>query len=264
MKVFISADIEGVTGVTAWNEATPGTYEYAAACKQMTKEVLAACEACNEMGVEKIYVKDSHDIARNIDITALPENVILIKGWTNHPTTMVAGLDESFDAMMYIGYHAAAGCNGNPLAHTMNTANNYVKINGKIASEFDMHTYIAAHYNVPIIFLSGDKELCEKSKELCPNLETVAVKEGIGGATFNLNPEYACKLIKEGVKKGLAKKDSCRIPSPEKFELEINFREHTRALQASFYPGVEQLDEKTVKFIGSDIIEMMIARMFIL
>lgn len=264
MKVFISADIEGVTGVTSWEETTPGTPEYTAACKQMTNEVLAACEACNEIGVEKIYVKDSHDIARNIDITKLPENVVLVRGWTNDPTSMVAGLDESFDALMYIGYHAAASCNGNPLSHTMNTANNYIKINGKRASEFDMHTYVAAYYNVPIVFLSGDKQLCEMSKELCPNIETVAVKEGIGAATFNLNPEYSCKLIKEGVKKGLAKKDTCRISSPEKFELEINFKEHVRALKASFYPGVKQLDEKTVKFTGKNIMEMMTARMFIM
>ena len=131
MKVYISADIEGVTNVTNWDETELYHDAHAAAKKQMTREVLAACRGSLAAGAEEIVVKDAHDSARNIIAEEMPDEVTLIRGWTNAPESMMAGLDSSFDAVIYIGYHSGAYYDGNPLAHTMNTQNNYIKINGK-------------------------------------------------------------------------------------------------------------------------------------
>ena len=264
MKVFISVDIEGVTGVTHWDETELSNGVYAAAAKQMTREALAACEGAIEAGADEIVIKDGHDSARNLDITVFPDCVKVIRGWTNTPESMMAGIDETFDAAMMIGYHSEAGSGRNPLSHTMNCGNNYVKINGRRSAEFDMNTYVAAYYGVPVVFVSGDEGLCEHAKELVPAIETVGVKNGVGSATFNLAPQKACSLIKEGAKAGLSRISECKLESPESFEMEINFKECVNALRGSYYPGAEQIDERTVRFVVKDIQEMMAARMFIL
>ena len=127
-----------------------------------------------------------------------------------------------------------------------------------------MNAYIAAYYDVPVVFVSGDQELCDHAVKLVPAIRTAGVKYGIGNATFNMSCEKACRLIKEGVKEGLQHIDECRIKSPSQFEMEINFKESVNALRASFYPGVKQLDANTVIYTGKDIQDMMTARMFIL
>ncbi len=265
MKVYISVDIEGITGVTDWNETILGHIDHAWAADQMTKETIAACQGAIEMGAKEIIVKDAHDSGRNIDISKLPREATVIRGWTYSPESMMAGIDESYDAAIFIGYHSGAGYNGNPLAHTMDREKPvYVKINNELASEFTMNTYIAAYYGVPVVFLSGDEMLCKSSKDIVANIETVAVKKGEGNATFNIHPEHACESIKNGVKEGLKKIQKCKIKSPEKFDLEIRFTHHKDANRAMYYPGVSCVDGYTVKYMAKDIQDMMTARMFIL
>lgn len=264
MKVYISADIEGISYVTNWNETELSHAEHAQAAAQMTKEVLAACEGAIAAGAKEIYVKDAHDSARNILTDKIPEQVTLIRGWTNTPESMMAGIDSSFDAAIFIGYHSGAGFNGNPLSHTMNLENNYVKINGKSIAEFDMNAYVAAHYHVPVVFVSGDAQLCSHAKTLINSIETVSTKEGIGNATFNLSGNTVCRLIREGVFKGLSNRQDCLPETPEKFEMEINFKECVHALRSSYYPGASQIDSRTVTYTGKNILDMMTARMFML
>lgn len=204
MKVFISADIEGVTGVTTWCETEYGGEGYEAACRQMTLEVKAACEAAMELGYE-VAVKDGHGSARNIDMWGLPEGVELIRGWRSSPETMMGGLDGSFDAVLYIGYHSPEGMNTSPMAHTTEHEwFNWVKINGKLASEFSLNALYAADMGVPSVFLSGDKGICDHAKDYYKDIVTVATKEGTGNSTWSLHPATSLKLIKEGVRKALS------------------------------------------------------------
>lgn len=265
MKIHISVDIEGITGVTNWNETELGHSEHIWAAEQMTKETIAACEGAIEMGAKEIIIKDAHDSGRNLDLSKLPREASVIKGWTLSPESMMAGIDETFDAAIFIGYHSAAGENGNPLSHTMDSQKAvWLKINDELASEFTLNTMIASHYGVPVVFLSGDKMLCDNSKKLVTNIETVGVKSGIGGATFNMHPVLACEAIKEGVKKALRKIGKCKIEVPKNPKLEIRFREHQDANRASYYPGVKIVDDYTVEYQAKDIQDLIIARMFIL
>lgn len=264
MKVFLSVDIEGITGVTSWNETNLGNQEHRLCAEQMTKETLAACEGAITMGVKEILIKDAHDSARNIDFTKIPKCAKISRGWTNTPESMVAGLDETFDAAIFIGYHSGAGYDGNPLSHTMSLSNNYIKINGEIASEFVINSYLAAKYGVPVVFLSGDKMLCETAKKFNKGIETLAIKERVGGASISINPELSCELIREGVKKALKHTSACKIEIPDKFEVEINYREHFKAKKASYFPGVSQTGPYTVKYTAKDINEFSTTMMFIL
>ncbi len=265
MKVFISVDIEGVTGVTNWNETELGHHEYDLAREQMIKETIAACQGALDGGAKEIIVKDAHDSARNLDISRLPKEACVIRGWDSSPLSMMAGLDSSFDAVIFIGYHAGASENGNPLAHTMDSSKcTWLKINDEIGSEFTLNTLTAAYFGVPVVFLSGDKMLCENSKKLVPSLESLAVKEGIGGATLNIHPDLALEKIREGVKKGLRQREECKIDLEESYKLEIRFRDHMDGRKAKYYPGVEEIDGFTVKFEAKNFLDVLIARMFIL
>jgi D-amino peptidase len=231
----------------------------------MTREVNAACEAALEAGAEDILVKDAHDSARNIDPGKLPERARILRGWAKNPLVMMAGLDNSFDGVVFTGYHSAAGTNGNPLSHTMDTIAEYVKINGEYVSEFIINAYTAAYFKVPVLFLSGDRMLCESAKKLNPNIKTVAVSEGIGNGSISINPNLALKRIKQGVLEAL-KDDRSKymIGLPEKFSMEISYKEHYLAYKAGFYPGAVQTGVKTVSFEAADYMDVLKFILFVL
>ncbi len=257
-KLFISADLEGTAGVTHWDETELGKDLYPHFARQMTSEVTAACEAALAAGYDDVLVKDAHDSGRNIDPSALPEQARIFRAWSRHPYSMMFGLDDSFDGVVFTGYHSAAGTNASPLAHTMNRQNNWVKINGQIAAELMINSLTAAYIGVPVYCVCGDKGLCEWIKSVNPNIETVAVSEGTGNGSLSIHPDLAVKRIRETVEKAVQKdgKD-CMFPLPEHFHVEINFREHYRAYDGGFYPGATQVDEKTVAYDSDNWLDVL-------
>ena len=264
MKVYISVDFEGIAGSTSWASTNLGDLEHAPLAREMTLEAVAACEGALAAGATEIYVKDAHDSGRNMDISLFPKEVKIIRDWTCEPISMIGGLDSSFDAVMYVGYHSPAGLNGSPLSHTMNRGNHYVKYNGKLAAEFLIHAYAAAAMGVPSVFLSGDKMLCDYVHEYDPQITTAAVKEGLGSATISAAPVMAQQMIREGAEKALRNRANCHLDVPETITMEICYKDHWNAKRASYYPGVKQLDAYTVSFTTSSMDELMAARMFIL
>lgn len=259
MKVYISADIEGITGTTSWSETEKKDADYSAFVKQMEKEVCAACRGAFQAGAKEILIKDAHDSGRNIDPAVLPRNVKLIRGWSGHPFSMVQELDESFDALIFIGYHSYGGSNQNPLSHTMNCENvNYIKINGRYASEFLIHAYAAATVNVPVVFVSGDQGLCDEIKEVNDKISTLAVKEGVGNSTISIHNDLANELTEKKVEEVLKSNlNVCKITLPDSFEVEISYTKHARAYKASFYPGMEQISPTNVLFKSNDYFEVL-------
>ncbi len=264
MKVYISVDIEGTAGTTSWASTNLGDKEHAAAAREMTLEAVAACQGAIEAGATEIYVKDAHDSGRNMDLSLFPREARVIFDWSLTPDSMIAGLDSSFDALMFVGYHSPAGLPGSPLCHTMNRGNNYVKINGSLASEFLLHAYAGASRGVPSVFVSGDRMLCDHVHQHDPAITTVAVKESLGRATINLPTELACEQIRQGAREALENRALCRLAVPEILTLEINFKDHFKALHASYYPGTAMLDDYTVSYTAHSMDELMTARMFIL
>lgn len=258
MKVFISADMEGITPTIRWDECDVEKRFYSVYAEQMTREVLAACEGAMEAGADEIVIKDAHETAANIDITKLPECASLIRGWSGHPYSMAFGIDNTFDAAMFIGYHSAAGRDGNPLSHTMSGRPLYIKMNGEYASEFMLYSYAAAYEGVPTVLLAGDKMLCEDGKKLHPGLHTVAVKEGQGASAKCISAIKALKLIKENAEKSL-KQDlaKAKISLPKNFSVEICFKEHTYANKMSYYPGMKKISSNTLLFETDDYFEVL-------
>jgi len=258
MKVFISADIEGVTGVTCWDETDLNKAEFAAASEQMTAEVAAACEGALEAGATEILVRDAHGDARNIIASKLPHEVRLIRDWAPEPLMMMQGLDKSFQAAAMIGYHSRAGSNTSPLAHTMTGDFARITLNDCEASEFLFNAYSAAMFDVPVVFVSGDKGLCEEVGDLNPHIGTVAVKEGVGNSTISIHPELGVAHIRAGMAAAL-KSDLSKshITLPDHFSVDIQFKEHHKAHTYSFYPGAKLKDPLTVHFEHAEYYEVL-------
>lgn len=265
MKVFISADIEGVNNIVNWEETELKSPEYTYFRKQMTEEVKSACVGAKLAGATEIFIKDAHDSARNLILSELPEYVKLHRGWQGCPCSMMAGLDESFDAVIFVGYHSPASSDGNPLSHTMNLKNQTVKINGELASEFYINALYASYLGVPVAFLSGDLELTKLVKGANQNIATVATKEGCHGAVISKHPSVTNKEITETVKDILSKDLANNIVElPKHFDLEIEYKKFNDAYSASFYPGAKLVNSNTVLFSSDDYYEVLRAIKFIL
>ena len=265
MRVFISADIEGTDLATAWEETRRGEFNYERQRAQMTAEVKAACEGAIAAGADYILVNDAHGSGLNMDASQLPECVEVIRGWSGHYLCMADGVDETFDAAMFVGYHAAAGRNGNPLSHTESRRTSRVRLNGMNGSEFLLYSWACAMYGVPTVFLSGDKMLTEDSRALHPGLHTVAVKDGFGGMTRSLHPKVACDQIRHqgevSLRQELAK---AKITLPEHFVFEVSYKEHVDAVRRSFYPGFRLTDDCTIVMETDDYTDVLRAVQFVL
>lgn len=264
MKVFISADIEGSAAIVDWNEVHKGRPGYEEFRQQMTAEVVAACEGARAAGATDILVKDAHESGCNLIVSQLPDYVRIVRAWSGHPFMMMFGLDRSFDAALFTGYHNAAGTDTNPLAHTMNERIAKLHINGELASEFTVNAYTAALNEVPSVFLSGDRGICDAAQSLVPEIKTVAVSEGVGRATISLSPARAIKMIRDGVEEALSRDlSNCALSLPEQFEVELEFNNASDAYRASFYPGVEHPKPCTLRYVSRDYFEVLRALRFL-
>ena len=178
---------------------------------------------------------------------------------------MVDGVDNTFDAAMFIGYHSAAGRCGNPLSHTFTTKTTSVKLNGMICSEFLLYSWACAMRGVPTVMLAGDQMLVDDSEGLHPSLKTVAVKDGFGGSTRCLNPALACKKIREQVEEAL-KQDLSKagVELPGEFVFEVSFKEHRDAVRRSFFPGFRLEGDRTIVMETHDFMDVLRAVQFVL
>jgi D-amino peptidase len=265
VKIFISADIEGVAGATDWDEVTKNSPEYPEFQKQMTREVSAACQGAFTAGATEIIIKDAHSTARNLIAADLPENTSLVRGWSRHPYMMMQGLDSTFDAIVLIGYHSMAGSVHNPLAHTLDEALIFsMTINDLPASEFFINCHTAALENVPVVFISGDEGICEEARTVLPGITGVAVKKGSGASTVNLHPQTALDNITAGVQRSLsAFPASLTVELPEFFSVKITYCDARKAYHAAFYPGAEQVSARTIQFETPDYFEVLRLLLFV-
>jgi D-amino peptidase len=259
MKIYISADMEGIAGITATEQTDPiGQPEYAHSCRLMTGEVRAACEGALAGGASEILVNDSHWNMRNIIHEELPPQVRLIRG-SLKPLSMNQGLDPSCNAAVFVGYHAPVGTADAILDHTYTGETLYdVRINGERCSEARINAAVAGSFGVPVIFISGDQNACADARSFLPWVEAVEVKQAIGRYAANsLSPAESQKSIAAGVQRGLERLRS-GAAKPFAFAspatLELVFTLTAKADMASLLPGSERVDGRTLRFRHADFL----------
>jgi D-amino peptidase len=188
----------------------------------------------------------------------LPADVTLIRSWAGHPLCMVQELDSSFDAVMMIGYHAAAGSEANSLAHTLSLDAIEIRLNGTKASEFTIHALASSMLGVPTVFVSGDRGLMGQVAATNPNIGCCAVKEGRGQSTVSMTPAAAVAAIRAGAESALRRPlGDCLLPLPARHELEITYANPVLAYRHRWYPGAEQVGERTIRYEASDYFDVL-------
>jgi D-amino peptidase len=172
---------------------------------------------------------------------------------------MVQELDESFDALLMIGYHSFGSSSSNPLSHTLSSSVfNYIKLNGEYASEFLIAGYSAATVGVPVVFVSGDEGICKEVNKVNKNIKTVAVNKGVGDSVISIHPKLGIEKIKKSVESILKGDiDKCKIELPEHFKVKLSYKKHVSALKASFYPGMKQISSTSLVFETDSYFEVL-------
>lgn len=258
LKVYISVDMEGIAGVVHSDQTSSSGKDYNLARRWTTEETNAAIEGALEAGATEIVVNDSHGSKRNIIASMVNPAAYLITG-SPKPMGMMQGIDETFDAIIFIGYHSMAGTKNAVLDHTMSgSAFASIIINDIEMSEAQINAALGAVYDVPVALITGDATVCKQTEEeLGEELETAVVKEAVGRyAAKTLTPEKACKLIKEKTKKALQKRNWVKPYKLEPpFRFQINFNRSSMADMAEFIPQVERVNPRTVRFVSENFIQ---------
>jgi D-amino peptidase len=226
----------------------------------MSKEVNAAVEGAIAAGATEIIVRDSHGSARNIIPDMLHKKAKLIRDWSGGPKGMMEGIDESFDAAMFIGYHAKAGTPDALLEHTSSGTVTDFSVNGISMPEAGYNALIAGSFGVPVVFVAGDKALCEQAEQLFGPVEAVPVKEGIGSAAMNLHPDVAHAKIRAGVEKALrnlATYKPYKIDPP--YTLVLKLKNEEQVHKGSFYPGAKRTGEWELTYKTDDVLALITA-----
>ena len=259
LKVLISVDMEGITGIVSHDECNPKAgddYQYFR--KIMTREANAAVEGALAAGGTEIVVRDAHGSGRNIIPDVLHKNARLLRDWSLGPKEMMEGIDETFGAAVFIGYHASAGKPNANLEHTWSGRITDLKINGVSLPEAGLNALIAGHFNVPVVFISGDQAVCDQVNGLFGEFESVAVKKGIGAATLSLHPEVAAQQIKEGVEKALrnrGKYKPYKLTPP--YKLVLTLKDEKMVDNGQYYPGAKRTGDWELTFESEDLMEVL-------
>lgn len=256
MKIYISADIEGVSGVVHSEHTSRDGKEHDYARLLMTEEVNACIVGALEAGAKRVVVNDSHGTMRNIYHEKLHPKSELILG-SPKKLAMMEGISSEFDAALFIGYHTKMGQNG-ILNHTFNgKILKSVEINGIEFGEFGLNALVAGYFNVPVIFVSGCNLAIKEAEECIPNINHSIVKQTINRTTaLNLHPLEARELIKEGTKKAILHYEQIKPFSIEPpYTVKVEFLHTGLADAVEILPFVKRTEPLTISFNSNDILE---------
>lgn len=257
-KIFISVDMEGIWGVVHGNQTSDGSPEYGPARRWMADDVNAVIAGLLEAGAGEIVVNDSHGNMRNIPADLLNPKASLLSG-SPKPLSMMQGIDGTFDAVVFVGYHARAGTTASILDHTISGGTiRAIRVNGQELPEMGLNAAIAGYYKVPVIMLSGDAETCTQAKSLFGDgFVTAAVKEATGRYAARMLPqEEARALLKARAKEALGKKLAAQGPRLDApFVFDVEFHNAGQAEMPSMLAAVTRTSPRSVTFTAPDFIE---------
>jgi len=260
MRVFISADMEGITGVCHRDHLLAGGQDYERARRWMTSDVNAAVQGAVDGGATEVIVADGHATMRNVLLDELHENAQLLCGpahTRNRQLVQLAGLaPERFDCAMLVGYHTRAGTPGGLLAHTwVGMAVHEIRLQGKPAGEALLNAAILGHYGVAIVFATGADDFEREVKaDLGEDLEVAIVKRTLGpSGVISLSLPAAAARIRTGAARAM-KSRRTPLTTPVPVELELDFHRREMRDQGAELAG-EKRGERTLRFEGESMVE---------
>ena len=258
LKIFISADMEGVVGAVTAEQLRPGGFEYERFRGFMTAEVNAAIDAAREAGATEFVIADSHGNGQNLLIERLPDDVTVVRS-SPREFRMMGGIDDTFDGVIFLGYHASTANMDGVRAHTFSSANiTSLKLNGIEMSEGSMNAAIAGHFGVPVIMVSGDDVAVAENQAVIGDIEGAVVKRAMGfHSAESLTPEAAYEVIRTRTAAAI---DRIGDFEPYVLEtpivLELSLKHYQPVELLGYLPNVERIDSHTIRYTGEDIREV--------
>jgi D-amino peptidase len=255
LKVFISVDMEGLAGVVAGPDVSPNGPDYPHFRAIMAGETNAAIEAAFRAGATEVLVRDSHGDKRNLLPADVDPRARLLRGASAGPKNMMEGIDSTFDAVVFIGYHAKAGTPGAILEHT--STGNVVdfSINGVSLPEGGYNALTAGLYGVPVVFIAGDRAVVDQVRALLGPIGAVAVKEEIGDAALGMSPKRAQEEIRRGVEQAIrdrARARPYRLSAPYTMVLKVR-------QERPLHPGAQKVRDGEFTFTSPDLLAVLAA-----
>ena len=258
LKVYISADMEGIAGVVSGEQLGPQGFEYQRFREFMTNEVLAAIEGARAGGATEILVGDSHGNGQNLLIEKFPKDIQIVRSWPR-PLVMMEGIDSTFAAVLFVGYHTGTTNSEGVRAHTMSSATLAdVRLNGVSVPEAGLNAAIAGHFGVPVALITGDEAVVKEARALLGDVEGAVVKWPYGfHSARTMTPEASCELIREKAKSAVARARGRKpwvLTKP--VTLELRFKNYRPAELLAYLPIVERVDAHAIRFRGKDMVEV--------
>lgn len=255
MDVYIVVDMEGLSGITDGRMIRTGHPEWASRGRwQATYEVNAAIDGALAAGAKRIWVKDGHDSGENLLREELRKEAELISGSSASGIGgLLPGLNSSFGCLFQIGFHARMGTSEAHFDHTISTATvSEIRLNGEPVGELGIYGAYAGLYNVPTVLVTGDVAATLEATELFGDIETVAVKQGIGRfSTRTLSPEETRPRIREAAEAAMSLTlEPWLVSSP--LTVEMEFLRSAEADMAQLIPGAERSGPRCVTYTHSD------------
>lgn len=263
MKVYISADIEGIGCVVRSEHSSPGGREYERARRFMTAEVNGAALGAFAAGATDVVVADAHNVGLNLIPEELDERVRLIMG-SPRPLAMMEGIENGFDAVFLVGYHGRAGTAHGVIAHTFTGRIAEVRFNNLVIGEIGISALLAGAHRVPVVFMSGDDAGCREAEALLPGLATVAVKQGIGAyAALCSHPRICRQRIQKTAEAALRACSQSGFPAPltlaGPITVEMRFTTASGVDRVLRMPRIERLDGTRIRYQATDVHEAFAA-----
>ena len=260
MKLYISPDFEGVAGIVDWDQILVGSHDYELGRRLLLGEVNAAIDAAVEAGATEILVNDSHSSMRNLDPEQLHGNASLLSG-KHKPLYMMEGLDRSFDAIFFIGYHGSIGAEHATLSHSYNPRAIWeARINGEVAGETALNALVASHFGTPIALVTGDDATVAEAERLSPPPVGVSVKRSISRfAAESVHPAIARARIAQGAREALGARRLVSAPQfPTPTTVDLTFLTADMAEMSAWIEGVERVEgaSRTVRFAGANLLQL--------
>ncbi len=256
MKILISVDMEGISGVVADDQVSRNGQDYQIAREIMTQEANYAIEGAFEGGAREVLVNDSHGTMRNLLINKLHPQAKLISGGTKE-LSMVQGLQEGVDGLFFVGYHAKRGTTQAILDHTYSGRSVWrLSINGQEMGETALNAFVAGAFDVPVLLVTGDDKLCKEAEEMLDKVVTAQVKKAYSRySALCLSPQEAGVLIKAKAKAAMGNINNVKpykLKPPYRMELEFISAAMTES--PLLIPGSERKNPTTVVYTADDVL----------
>lgn len=265
LKVHISVDMEGVAGVVTGDQLGPAGFEYGRFREFMTREAVAAVTAAREAGATEIVVADSHGNGENLLIEQFPADIRIVRSWPRK-LSMMAGIDETFDAAIFIGYHASTTNPTGVRAHTNSSATlTRVALNGVDMTEGAWNAAIAGHFGVPVVMISGDDAAIAEVRNVIGPIEGAETKRSLGfHSALTATPQAVLPIITEHVKRGLARRAELKPYRPSgPIVVDVGFKHYLPAEVLAYLPMFERTSSHSIRFRARDMVEASMVMAFI-